>query len=119
MKKLSTKSLIAKANETYSLGLDEGATDELFNRMRRAGFGTEIISSKASEAIDTILVMQKQIATGAPQAIYADLKVEADLPSDDHCPRCKGGIRRVLLVGKRQANYCQACGITLPVKVEE
>ena len=76
MKKLSTKSLIAQANKTYSLGLDENTTGELFNRMRRAGFGAEIVSAKAGEAIDTILAMQKQIVTGAPQAVYANLKVD-------------------------------------------
>lgn len=117
---MDLKTLIAKANATYDLGLNGDRSDELHNRLKIAGYGTEVTAEKVSRTIDTILSMSDQLQAGrnTPRSVYASLKQEAVADSGDQCPRCKAGMKAVKLVGSRDAKYCLSCNITLPVKVE-
>jgi len=118
---MDLKMLIQKANTTYGLGFSPSEAVELHHRLRMAGFNSEVASASTSKAIDAILTMSDQIKKPvprqAPRVVYASLKREVEAAHDSsECPRCKAGMKAVQLVGSREAAYCQACGIVLPVK---
>jgi formamidopyrimidine-DNA glycosylase len=116
---MDLKSLIVRANTTYGLGLDASRVDELQRRLRLAGLGIEIQASQTGEALDTILSLSDHLEPdSSPRSVYASLKQEAVADLDGACPRCRGAMKSVKLVGSREAQYCQACNITLPIKVE-
>jgi len=117
---MDLKNLIAKANVTYNLGLDADGSAELHSRLRVAGYRSEVVAEKIGHTIDTILSMSDQLRVGrdTPRSVYASLKQEVVADSGDQCPRCKGNMRDVKLVGARDAKYCLSCSITLPIKVE-
>jgi len=120
---MNLKPLIEQANESYGLGLDSGSVNDLYHRMISAGYKNEIQSPRTGQVLDTILAMSDQLQKQSPNAraarsVYASLKHETVASSDGKCPRCQAQLQEVHLVGARQALYCGACAITLPVKVE-
>ncbi len=122
---MKLQQLIVTANKTYALGLDVDQLTVLYNRMRTSGYTTEVPKGKTSVVIDAILSMSDQIGSRPATAtasvaseVYASMKVEAGGNFiEDSCPRCRAKIQSVKLVGGRGASYCQACHITLPLKV--
>lgn len=119
---MKLKALIAQANKTYDLGLDQSGQIMLYNRMRTAGHSAEVTAKSTSPVLDAMLSLSDGIEgrKPPPRSVYASLKVEADVPfgSEDACPRCKIEMKSVNLVGGRAAAYCEPCHITLPLRVE-
>lgn len=121
---MKLQSLIVQANTVYSLSLDQDGINSVLSQMRMKGHAM-VTEKPIGPTVDAILAVADKVK--APERktrrshteIYASLKAEAQSPVDsDSCPRCKAGIRTVKLVGGRSASYCQACNITLPMKVE-
>lgn len=119
---MKIQALIQQANTTYDLNLDHRSSAELLNRMKMAGYGATVTADAAPKAIDTILTLSDQIPRlkeKKPHSVYASLKQEATAePDESTCQRCRGKTQQVELVGGRTATYCQACSITLPLKVQ-
>ncbi len=117
---MKLKQLVAQANTTYQLDMDERAQEAVVGRLHRVGFGAEVTTARTSRAIDMILDFAGQEDDRVPADIYTAMKVEAAVhASTEDCSRCKANMRQVSLVGGRSAMYCQPCNITLPLKVED
>lgn len=124
--KVKLNDLVVKANKTYNLGLSREGLRTVLTRMKRSGHPMVVPNTQISASLDIILShvdeMQKpkRRKRGAPvsASVYASLKVEAQEPDDDSCPRCRQPLKVVGLVGGRKALNCIPCHITLPMKVE-
>ena len=111
--------LIQQANDIYRLSLTASEKHELQRRLASAGFESDV-GRQTPEVLDAVLQtadnlrQRPRLATATTQA-YSAMKVEA-AAEHDGCPRCRQSMCRVVLIGERQADYCQACAITLPTK---
>ncbi len=121
---MKLQSLIVQANTVYSLGLDQDGITSVLSQMRMKGHAM-VTEKPVSPTVDAIFAIADNVKNPwrktrrSHTEIYANLKAEAQSPVDnDNCPRCKTEVRTVKLVGGRSASYCQACNITLPMKVE-
>lgn len=110
---MKLSSLINQANATYNLGLGDDDVRRVHRRLRAAGY--QDVVQDATAAIDETLRVVGNM-TSAAHRVYSAMKVEAAVDHDG-CPRCHQPFRVVALTGDRQANYCQGCAITLPLKV--
>jgi hypothetical protein len=112
--------LIEQADAVYGLALGETERHELHRRLTCAGFGPTVDRKVTTRVLDAVFQTadsirnEPQIAT-ATTNLYSGMKQVTAEPNDQ-CPRCHQGMNRVELVGERQADYCQACCIALPVK---
>ncbi len=110
---MKLSSLITEANRTYGLGLADPAVQEVYRRLKAAGYRDVV--TNAATTLDAVFKTTDGLNRG-PQAVYAGMKAEVTAATDA-CPRCQQDIRVVALVGDRPAHYCQSCAITLPIKV--
>lgn len=112
--------LVQQANDIYQLGLNDEDKREVQRRLVSAGFEQKI--EQPSDAIDAVLQTtdhlrsRSKMATAATR-MYSGMKTEVVAEHQDGCPRCQQKMKRVMLVSERTADYCQACAITLPVRV--
>jgi hypothetical protein len=109
--KLST--LITQANRTYALGLEARDLVEVYRKLKAAGYRDTVRA--ATTVVDAVLDTADGVRRD-PGRVYARMKREVQA-AHDGCPRCQQSLRVVGLVGDRQAQYCQACAIALPIKV--
>lgn len=107
---------IQQANATYGLGLEPSDVIEVHRRLRAASFTGQV--TNASKALDAVLQTSDVVRRKRTRAnaVYASMKEEPVL-ADTGCGRCRAPYRTVKLMGGREARYCQACNITLPMKV--
>jgi len=110
---MKLSSLITQANRTYSLGLGDREISDVYRRLKAAGYGDTVAT--ASTVVDAVL-RTADVVQRDPRSLYSRMKQQATAATAD-CPRCHQGLRVVSLVGDRQARYCQACAIALPIKV--
>jgi|GEM_PF-6602288 len=114
--------LVRQANNIYQLHLTDEERRELHRRLISAGFESQIRPAETRDLLDAILQTtdhlraRPRMAT-ATTRLYSGMKKEAIAGQHDGCPRCQQTMQSVLLAAERQADYCQACAITLPVKV--
>jgi len=109
--------LIQQADTVYDLELREDEKRDLQRRLVSAGYDADLSSSDTSKVLDAVLQTTDSLRSRRNVAVasYSGMKVEA-APEQDGCPRCHQGMKRVGLVNDRQADYCQTCAITLPVR---
>lgn len=109
--------LIQQADTIYDLALGETDKRELQRRLASAGYESEFDSARTPDVIDAVLQTADSLRSRRNLAVasYSGLKVEA-APQQDGCPRCHQQMKRVELVNDRNADYCQSCAITLPIR---
>ena len=120
--------LVQQANKTYRLGLDKDQMVTVQQRLRMAGHSASLETAVISSVLDDALSIAddvKKSPNGALQGRvlqgYRSLKKEATASAspENKCPRCGDGLKPVKLVSEREARYCKACHITLPLRAEE
>jgi hypothetical protein len=117
---MKLSNLIEQADTIYRLSLSQGEKQELQRRLVSAGYDKSIAPGRTSQLVDDVLqttdhIRQRPQLATATTSLYSGMKVEA-APAHDGCPRCQQPMKRVALLSERQADYCQGCAITLPLK---
>jgi len=120
--------LVQQANKTYQLGLSPDQMVAVRQRLKMAGHTASLESTVIGSVLDEVLAIADDVKSNKVNATlqgrvlrsYRDLKKEttAAVPANK-CPRCGDGLKPVKLVSEREAKYCGACHITLPLRVEE
>lgn len=112
-KTISLHELVANTNKTYNLGLDLNRT---VNRLRAAGFSSEVAGGAVSRVID--FLTNTKNTTPSLGSAYAAIKKDVTAASEETCPIDHSRMDKIQLVNSREAYYCKSCNVTLPVKVQ-
>lgn len=113
--------LVDQADSIYKLCLSAREKQELQRRLVSAGYDGDVAPAATPRLIDDVLqttdsIRQRPQLATATTEVYSGMKVEA-AAGHDGCPRCRQPMKRISLLSERQADYCQGCAITLPMKV--
>lgn len=114
---MKLKALVQQTNATYDLKISEARVPQLVNTMRSAGFSQEVEGRRLSEAVDFIIAhVKKPVTIGAS---YSSLKNDIVADAGMVCPiDHRNAMATIKLVRDREALYCKACNVTLPLKVK-
>lgn len=103
--------LVKETQDAYGLS---GDTWRTVNQLRVAGFPSEVSGALVSSAVDFILNNDSKESVGSAYAFFKGGPSAKTMlcPVDG-----KNQMETILLVQNREALYCKACHVTLPVKV--